>query len=340
LSQRPLLSVKPYHNCSGTQASVRPLHIMEVDDSQGPLHFLCTRCNIPRGITRLAPDQANQVCVYCVDGTTGLDPSTELIFCFSQFHEATRDSFGVMFNPNKGMEREEHHCYTCIPQPSIEWDITKSIGLYLRVSDLHQMLRQRVKLLRGDHQHTIDPDFAKAFRGKVHLSEITPGEPDLEFLYELTGALDVWLEEMRSSADGRLSFPASYGSGRLGMDCGHYDASHTIDGKMFSSKMIQQIRLYKKVWMERYNQGENPYAVPVPTPTKELLVQIIRLCPITKEDSSKRNGLIQRHSVYSSDWLVKNLGYRFMTEKSRSNHQAIRLQNFDLTREISQADLG
>lgn len=29
-----------------------------------------------------------------------------------------------------------------------------------------------------------------------------------------------------------------------------------------------------------------------------------------------------------------------MTEKSRSNHQAIRLQNFDLMREISQADLG
>jgi hypothetical protein len=202
------------------------------------------------------------------------------------------------------------------------------------------MLRQRVKLLRGDHQHTIDPDFAKAFRDKVHLSEITPGEPDLEFLYELTGALDEWLEEIRSSADGRLSFPASYGSGRLGMDRGRYDASHTIDGKMFSSKMIQQIRSYEKVWMERYNRGENPYAVPVPTPTKELLAQIIRLCPITEKDSSKRNGPIQRHSVYSSDWLVKKLGYRFMTEKSRSNHQAIRLQNFDLTREISQADLS
>jgi hypothetical protein len=102
-------------------------------------------------------------------------------------------------------------------------------------------------LLRGDHQHTIDPDFAKAFCDKVYLSEITPSELDLEFLYELIGALDEWLEEIQSSIDGQLSFPTSYGSGWLGMDHGRYNASHTIDGKMFSSKMIQQIRLYEKV---------------------------------------------------------------------------------------------
>jgi hypothetical protein len=74
---------------------------MEVDNSSGPLHFLCTRCSIPRGIARLVPDPADQVCVYCADGTTGHDSSTELIFCFSQFHEATQDSFGGMFDTKK-----------------------------------------------------------------------------------------------------------------------------------------------------------------------------------------------------------------------------------------------
>jgi hypothetical protein len=90
--------------------------------------------------------------------------------------------------------------------------------------------------------------------------------------------------------------------------------------------------------MERYNRGENPYAMPMPTPTKELLVWIIRLCPITEKDIhtfrdqslSKRNGPIQRHLVYSSDWLVKDLGYRSIIEKSRNNRQ-FRLDERDLT---------
>jgi len=154
------------------------------------------------------PDQADQVCVYCADGTTGHDPSTELIFWFSHFHEATQDSFGEMFDTNKSMEREEHHCCNCISQPSIEWETTKMIGLYVRMRDLNQRLCQRVKLLRGDNQHDIDPYFAEAFQDKFDLSNITGGDTDLDFLYELTGAMNEWLEEIRSSANGRLSHPA------------------------------------------------------------------------------------------------------------------------------------
>ena len=305
---------------------------MEVDSSSRPLHFLCTQCSIPRGIARLVPDQAYQVCVYCADGTTGHDSSTELIFCFSQFHEATQDSFGGMFDTKKSMEREEHHCCNCISQPSIEWEITKMIGLYVRMRDLYRRLRQRVKLIRGDNQYEIDPYFVEAFQDKFDLSNNTGGDTDLDFLYDLTGAINEWLEEIQGSANGRLSHPASYQLGRVSMDLGRYDASHTIDGNMLSSEVIQRIRSFEKAWMERYSRGEDPYTVPVPTLSKELLVHIIRRCPMIEKDiwvsvrksgdQSSQSRSLQRHSVHSPDWLAKHLGHRFMTKKLVLGHRA------------------
>lgn len=227
------------------------------------------------------------------------------------------------------------------------------IGLYIRMRDLYRRLRQRVKLIRGDNQYEIDPYFAEAFQDKSDLSNNTGGDTDLDFLYNLTGAINEWLEEIRSSANGRLTHPASYQLGRVGMDLGRYDASHTIDGNMFSSEVIQRIRSFEKAWMERYSRGEDPYTVPVPTLSKELLVHIIQRCPMIEKDiwvsvrksgdQSSQSRSLQRHSVHSPDWLTKHLGHRFMTKKLVLGHRAetiIHLKNFHLTREISQADLG
>lgn len=58
--------------------------------------------------------------------------------------------------------------------------------------------------------------------------------------------------------------------------------------------------------MEQYDSGEDPSTLPVPTLTKELLVEIIRLCPIVEQD----RVISSEQGVSKTSTLLTGLGVR------------------------------
>ena len=117
------------------------------------------------------------------------------------------------------------------------------------------------------------------------------------------------------------------------------------DGKMVCAALVQQVCSYEEEWQRVFDRGDNdPDAVSVPCLTKEILVNIIRQCPVVETQSGQYGGGKDcRH--YCPTWLLDNVGARFFTIEglmrvSSAEVKHVRLRTHTIAGGITQADLG
>lgn len=210
----------------------------------------------------------------------------------------------------------------------IEWEQARNVELCQRMRRIRMRLLERAKLFRKDPDN--DLYFLHCHRDKLKRRKIP--ETDLNFLDQLIGALDSWLDEVEGEA--KEACLPSMNSRWL--------TNHPVvaDGEMVCATLVQQVRSYEAEWNEVFLRGDDPDAVSVPHLTKEILVNIIRRCPILESpQSATRKG----YKCYSPTWLLNNVGSRFFTPR---RGLMARLRHLELPRlsaiaaGITQADLG
>lgn len=208
------------------------------------------------------------------------DLSTELRFCLAGNHEVARSKF--MSLVRHGGQFEAENCQSCLPEPippSIAWENTCNVQLYEHMRRLQSRLIQRSTFLRGQEDHDLDNETLKKYQQKYEENKLAElGNSDLGSLDRLNAAMGKWLDELEKE---KTTF--STWTRENGFRAENFDrmdtASMPLDGKLVSRALLKQIHAYEKDWNQRYDRGEDPDQLAVPSLTKEILADIIKQCP-------------------------------------------------------------
>ncbi|CAH0049573.1 unnamed protein product [Clonostachys solani] len=188
-------------------------------------------------------------------------------------------------------------CKDCEPYGDLSWVLRTHQVALDKAKRLRQRLVNKAERIRGILQPQYD----------VKVSQ------NAEFLRLLINHMDRWLKCFEADLlDSKTLLSKHCDSDRVTLDRGY-----VADGRLVLLQIMKETYAYKQQWDELLRNNQEPDDLNRPEFTKEMLVDIIKRCPVIQYGSlyDEREFASSKRAkrCYDDVWLLENVGNRFIS---------------------------
>ncbi|CAH0026582.1 unnamed protein product [Clonostachys rhizophaga] len=222
-------------------------------------------------------------------------------------------------------------CKDCEPYGDLSWVLRTHQVALDKAKRLRQSLLNKAQKIRRIPQPQYD----------VKVSQ------NAEFLRLLIRHMDRWLKRFEADfLDSKtlLSKHCEFSSDRDTLDRGY-----VTDGHLVLLQIMKETYAYKQRWDELLRNNQEPDDLNPPEFTTEMLVDIIKRCPVIQYRSERYNerelaGPKRTKSYYDDTWLLENVGNRFLVFSSERvlsfKPRPVKLRHGPVSAVITREDLN